>query len=331
MSRGMQRQVTTILDWPSRQGGFCSNMWYCTHWPAPSAIGTTHRTATAVVARPGTTQWLGLLVPKAGSSTLVDFIHQHGAKLNATTYQSKSVMRDCTNTSYLDVIGQMVAGASGAIATASCGCGHAATFDLLPNRRSTFTFAMVRDPVSRFISAFNPHGKTATERPSAVTLWQLGMGNAPKGATILELLALRARQMRTRRPYVDDAHTRTQSYYLSSTDAAGSPIAWDAIFRLEEAADISRDLVRTAHGSTLSNAISHASAAYSPPACRLHGRLSLAVRMYVTCVCPMGTLPMLRARMMDAWARGRPFDRCSLSSPTPASRRDPPRASPRWP
>ena len=29
----------SVLDWPSRQGGVCRNMWYCTSWPAPLAIG----------------------------------------------------------------------------------------------------------------------------------------------------------------------------------------------------------------------------------------------------------------------------------------------------
>ena len=53
---------------------------------------------------------------------------------------------------------------------------------------------------------------------------------------------MRARRMRSRVRYVDDAHARTQSYYLAATDRAGDPIRWDAILRLEESRNFSHTL-----------------------------------------------------------------------------------------
>jgi len=60
---------------------------------------------------------------------------------------------------------------------------------------------------------------------------------------MLKLLAERARLMRSQHGFVDDPHVRTQSYYPAATDRAGLPIQWDAIFRLEESAEYSTQLV----------------------------------------------------------------------------------------
>ena len=309
----------SVLDWPSRQGGVCRNMWYCTSWPAPLAIRTTHRPASAVLARvkpdpkqpagrgpsrPPAAAWLGLLTPKVGTSSLIQFASAlggvRGSRVAALSWQSAEVLGSagCANASYSAVVHQMAAaaaaaavaagkgekagrdeeghGASADTSTLLTGCGHASTFDLGfdlgdrvgssrrwrggsrrgepapapgggtatvpdPEPPPPFAFAMVRDPVSRFISALNPHGSTSDTKPSEATLVAYDMGYAPWSASaanlsVLDLLAMRARRMleHPHKGHVDDAHTRTQSYYLSATNARGDPIEWDAMLRLED-------------------------------------------------------------------------------------------------
>lgn len=176
-------QAPSVLEWPSRNGGVCRNMWFCSSWPAPLAIGTTHRPVSAALARGssprGTTRWLALLTPKVGSSSLMHFAHtlsgfiQNDSEVQtAYTWQHKAVLAtsSCSNASYTNIIEEMVeTAASGAVRPGILlsGCGHAATFDLgAENARRrdafddhTFAFALVRDPISRFISALNPHGR----------------------------------------------------------------------------------------------------------------------------------------------------------------------------
>lgn len=211
--------------------------WFCQHFQLPLAINSTHRAAPAFIKRTGNTSWLGLMIPKCGTTTLERFALEH----NLTTWMSPHVLDACKSMSYATIVTQASAIAVGDTMSfphpatlPSTSCGHAATFDLSP-REPTFAVAFVRDPVERFISALNPHhpGEIQPQYiPRDIRIETFDTIGA--NVSVLELLAQRAQRMRSRLNHVDDAHVRTQSYYLAATNREGGPIRWDAIFRLEE-------------------------------------------------------------------------------------------------
>ena len=242
----------SILEWEKRRGRTCEMEWFCRHFQLPLAINSTHRAAPGFVARvDGGTSWLGLMIPKCATSTLAAFTWRR----NLTTWMSWHVIEACANLSYAAIVDQASAAAAGRAATTSApftSCGHASTFDISPPA-SAFAVAFVRDPVSRFLSALSAHG-AAGEVPTkrldtlvtGLTKKDVKNTNRSKSALEfeLELLAKRARRMRNRVGLVDDAHARTQSYYLAATDRAGDPIRWDAILRLEDSRNFSLMLGR---------------------------------------------------------------------------------------
>jgi hypothetical protein len=147
------------------------------------------------------------------------------------------------------------------------GCGFGATFDIRedspaveshdarhstrPNRRAAegpapsggpisapapnFNFAFVRHPVPRFLSALCPH-KQHLNRSSCrrhVSSQRFLGEAAPPGLSTVDALALRARLMCFQARFSDEAHVRSQTFYLSSTNAAGTPVPWHAIFKID--------------------------------------------------------------------------------------------------
>jgi len=72
-------------------------------------------------------------------------------------------------TTYAKIVEHAQATIAGAASTSlpSTSCGHATTFDLTSGD-PTFAVAFVKDPVSRFISAINPHGKAGEIDPKRV-------------------------------------------------------------------------------------------------------------------------------------------------------------------
>jgi hypothetical protein len=175
------------------------------------------------------------------------------------------VLAHCANYSYLDMIRDVVrAAAAGANYTGHpspllTGCGFGATFDInfYPTAHGTepptasdanahgvnpsdtpgpsFHFAFVRHPLPRFISALCPHvshlNSHSCRKHIAVERF---IGEAPPPRlSVVEALAFRARLMRFQARFSDEAHVRTQTFYLSSTDAAGRPVPWHAIFKID--------------------------------------------------------------------------------------------------
>ena len=239
------KAAPSIVDWYGRGGRACRLEWFCDSFALPIAVNSTHRAAPAFVARSrmeDKPSWLGLMIPKCATTTINKFVQRY----NLTSWESRDVLDACSNMSYDSIVQQAVDAAAGGAAESgrhpcpSTACGHAATFDLGPDERR-FAVAFVRDPVERFISALDPHGPVGQARASVVK--QMAGLTIGSNASAIEVLAARARRIRSRQAFVDDPHVRSQSYYLASTDRVGSPIEWDAIIRLETAQKISQTLV----------------------------------------------------------------------------------------
>ena len=226
----------SILDWTYRDGNACTKEWFCTSYPMPLSVNSTHRAAPAFVghaAAVGGTSWLGLLTPKVATTTLGLFTTQH----NITTRDSQHVRDACGNLSYRSIVQEAVdvaaygpqrtqqgPRASPALAASTTACGLASTFDLEPNVPQ-FSVAFVRDPVDRFISALDAHGYVGQVRMRLVKE-TTGLDRIPMNASAVEVLAARARRMRSRQDFVDDQHVRSQSYSLAATNREGAPIRW---------------------------------------------------------------------------------------------------------
>ena len=85
-------------------------------------------------------------------------------------------------------------------------------------------FALVRDPITRFLSSLVDHGNLHCTKSCA---------------SVLEPARRRLREMRQGRlemklfPPAATIHQYTQSYFLSGTDATGVPVKWTRIIKLE--------------------------------------------------------------------------------------------------
>ena len=158
----------------------------------------------------------------------------------------------CANASGFEVAREIeslaAGGAAGPLSRRPRGaaCGYASTFDAAV--AGGFNFALVRDPVARFLSALSNHGGLGAcwrpegsrayhqKGPCPDVLGQLvgtlrrlahepcctGGRLGAKGRCELHLLPPHA-----------SIHWQTQSYFLSSTDAAGAPFRWDMLARME--------------------------------------------------------------------------------------------------
>ena len=164
-------------------------------------------------------------------------------------------MSACATQSYVGIVEEIERAANGANTSElpyMTGCGHAGTFDLNASEPA-FEFAVVRDPISRFISALSPHSSDISAKAAGYLYHKMDFPRLDhrvfgvvlnENTSVLEMLVRRAARIRSQGEYIDDAHVRSQSYFLASTDAAGQPIRWDAIVRLEEARNFSQQLAR---------------------------------------------------------------------------------------
>ena len=222
-----------------RETGPCIGI--CHYLPLPLSVGTTQRPARGFFARPAAdVAFFALGIEKCASSTWWEFFRRFALQLNASTPNELPVYRAWANRTHLDLIEEVEKRAYGEPVARPCGSGQAATFDLDdPGAARTFKFATVRDPLDRFIAAFQPHSGGR------------GWSEANIDAIVSELAA-RARSLRLASSdaspsttYRDiDQHYRTQSFYLTSTNAAGHSVTWDAIVRLEELADLGEQIAR---------------------------------------------------------------------------------------
>ena len=256
-----------VLDF-RRGRGACAHV--CHYLPIPLSIGTAQRPVRGFMVRLGQAglRYFAVGIEKCASSTLSAFFSEFWAALNATSPWSKETMAHCTNMSY-SAIAAEVANATSPESTVTnstepSGCGHAASFDL---RRSTptFSFAVVREPVGRFITALDPHaGKLPTQSqnlPSFVeSLFRQSeammrvMNNPVTGShhdhyrdSIIDAGRTTTPVRHPTDSYTFDgnAHFRTQSYFLAGTDLQGNPIKWDAILRIEEMATIGAAIAKS--------------------------------------------------------------------------------------
>ena len=255
-SRLTSKTVPSILHYDDRRNSVCKDAaWACSHWPAPMAIATTHRPGPVVVWQVGSEKYVGLLVPKSGSTTLVQTARESERLLNASFYLSRTIIDACATQSYVGIVEDIERAANGANTSElpyMTGCGHAGTFDLNASEPA-FEFAVVRDPISRFISALSPHSSDISAKAAGYLYHKMDFPRLDhrvfgvvlnENTSVLEMLVRRAARIRSQGEYIDDAHVRSQSYFLASTDAAGQPIRWDAIVRLEEARNFSQQLAR---------------------------------------------------------------------------------------
>lgn len=138
-------------------------------------------------------------------------------------------------------------------------CGYASSFDVAAKLRPRpFRFALVRNPLHRFISGYNDHGgllrgcasKSSCTGDSLATLVDeyaqhakrlgaLAQGGGDRGAFPVRLTPPHAH-----------VHLQTQSYFLSATEADGTPLEWDALVRLERVDDDLEPIVRALFGSS---------------------------------------------------------------------------------
>jgi len=95
-SRLTSKTVPSILHYDDRRNSVCKDAaWACSHWPAPMAIATTHRPGPVVVWQVGSEKYVGLLVPKSGSTTLVQTARESERLLNASFYLSRTIIDAC--------------------------------------------------------------------------------------------------------------------------------------------------------------------------------------------------------------------------------------------
>ena len=176
----------SILEWDKRIGNACNREWFCQHWQLPLALNTTHRAAPAFVMRGRAgPSWLGLMIPKCGTTTLDHFVQAY----NLTSWTSPRVLQACATLSYRTIV-QLAHDAAleqrATIDTISTSCGHAATFDLPPSQPS-FSVAFVRDPIRRFISAIEAHSQTTESISPAYVRENMGLFDKDIGRNVSSL------------------------------------------------------------------------------------------------------------------------------------------------
>ena len=254
----------------------CRRQLHCDALGLPVATRTVHRPAKGYIYRPlrhadgaSPHEYFALAIEKSGLSTLEDFFvnraHSRGSGDKALSWGSVRTLPRCKNTTNMRLIEDVAALVNARSGTGAArprgspmdsaaaalrgtsrlatfanrsACGFAATFDLHPEATPTFNFAVVRDPLQRFISGFNDHGVHGGL--SRCPPWQ--PGGCP---TVLEQLQKHATELQSGKfvaklvPKYAGVHYLTQTYFLSSTDLRGCMISWDAIGRLEH---VERDL-----------------------------------------------------------------------------------------
>jgi len=255
---GARENLTSVLQC-TRGSEYCKET-SCGFWPLPTTVKTHTRPNSAFVVRlPNGVQHTILDIPKVATTTIMHFLHDPKNPFRPYTQdkESKDLLNSCKGRSYLDIVDEAVRLSSHGQSSNSsspfrlnlevlASCAFGATFNLEDQRdhhncvargcratNSTFNLALVRHPFGRFITALCPHNQISEDNLCNMRTYALGY--ARPRLPLIELLAWRARTMRFQIAYADDAHVRTQSYFLTSTDRSGNPIRWDAILRLEDA------------------------------------------------------------------------------------------------
>ena len=120
-------------------------------------------------------------------------------------------------------------------------CCISGTFQHNSDAAGLYRFAIVRDPLDRFLSGVHPHeswrlctkpGTNGTTQKfvcldTLSELWAHARalaGCSPRGYRVVNVPEPNT---------IKSAHWYTQSYFLSATDAHGRPFKWDFIGRLE--------------------------------------------------------------------------------------------------
>lgn len=105
----------------------------------------------------------------------------------------------------------------------STACEYAGSFHWDEHKTSVAT---VRSPFRRYLTALFDHGKLACDNTRCSLL--------ERARSFIQQLSRRTFTMKLFPPHAT-IHFYTQSYFLSATDAKGTPVRWTRISRLEEA------------------------------------------------------------------------------------------------
>jgi hypothetical protein len=168
-------------------------------------------------------------------------------------------------------------------------CGYAASFDvgLLAGPRQkprsvlfdsqTLRFAIVRDPLDRFIGSQHERGRGRDSLGAQVAEYahraqQLG-ALAKAGERFLKGLQTTDRpfDISLYHPHPHE-HLQTQSYFLSATDASGQPVMWDALIHADRLVEDLPPVLERILGPV------PADVAMSSPKTRLHQAQALSPR-----------------------------------------------------
>lgn len=221
----------------------CRRQWHCDAMGLPPAIGTVQRPVKAFVVRiPAERKmYFALPIEKAGLSSFDEFFRRVALRLNVNSWVIQTRRAHCRNRTNLQLIEEVEALARWPPYNAEAldrACGLASSFALqgLEGVRKRTTFAVVREPVARFISGFNDHG-TSVQR---ARLDVRGSSVTVSSTQLMRELEQHAADLAKGRfkvalvPPHASIHFLSQSYFLSGTDAHGKPIHWDLIARLEQ-------------------------------------------------------------------------------------------------
>ena len=244
----------------NRSSHFCRRKLACDALATPLALGTVQRPGRGfhVHRRPRQprTRATGaddevaslfvLSIEKSGTSSLASLFNGRELQAHTHNWQTPSVLLHpaCRHTNALDVLADVTRLAEHRKPAGACGLAN--TFSVQPRANRTYRVAVVRSPLDRFISAHNEHGTLQACVPYRVhsTLmalpWlsvdELAHGRCP---SVIDEYVGKAKYFASAKltlhltPPHTTIHFRTQSYFLSSTDAQGVPMSWDRIGRLE--------------------------------------------------------------------------------------------------
>ena len=173
---------------------------YCEHSGVPLAVGSLIRPLRGIFDSHNRSLFT-VPIEKSGSTSIKSLFGYHQRHLRA-----------CPHTTARQLFESMAN---------STACEFAGTYAW---QAASERLALVRDPITRFLSSLVDHGNLYC---------------AKSCASVLEPARRRLREMRQGRlemklfPPAATIHQYTQSYFLSGTDATGVPVKWTRIIKLE--------------------------------------------------------------------------------------------------
>ena len=173
---------------------------YCEHSGVPLAVGSLIRPLRGIFDSHNRSLFT-VPIEKSGSTSIKSLFGYHQRHLRA-----------CPHTTARQLFESMAN---------STACEFAGTYAW---QAASERFALVRDPITRFLSSLVDHGNLHCTKSCA---------------SVLEPARRRLREMRQGRlemklfPPAATIHQYTQSYFLSGTDATGVPVKWTRIIKLE--------------------------------------------------------------------------------------------------